>query len=476
MGHKNSNLLIAQHASGRMIDIADAQNGLNCNCTCLCCGDRLVAKQGKIKDWHFAHESGAVCAGGLESALHKAAKQIIQEEQSLYVDVHDPIAAIQPRIYDLLYSTNIYLNGVGSSKSHASLFYKFASKELVDKVMQTKSACSISNLTLTNVFTEVKARNSNLIPDITCTLDNKTFYIEIVVTHECDESKLEQLKQLKVPTIEINISELRRINFSMNDVRNALVTNVFLSGARISRQWIVKPRYIQEAEFYAKQFIEVATNKIDEIAKARAKQEAEEAERITKIKAFNTTFVVTKSNYGVRIWIPKVASEIFNEINSFLIEAGAKRRENDWFLRGDDAREVATALINTKDDERLVRVARLEAEKCAAIAIEQKAARAAEIARQDEMRALARKKADELAEKKRQEWLAQEEQEAINLQNELNDAESRREKKKIADAERVQFTEEVCEKYKNTVDHRWRLKQINDELEAKGYPKLSNVY
>lgn len=465
---KNYHPLIARHASGRMIDIAEAQNGLNCNCNCLSCGDRLVAKQGKIKNWHFAHESGAVCAGGLESALHKAAKQIIQDEQLLYVDAHDPIIAIQPSFYDLLYSTNIYLNGIGRNKSDASLYNKFAPKELVDRVLQTKFICSISQLKLTNVVSEVKARNSNIVPDITCTLDNKTFYIEIVVTHECDEAKIEQLKNLKIPTIQIDISKLRRINFNMNDVRDALVTKGNLPGFNVSREWIVKPKYIAEAEFYAKQFIKMATHKIEEIAEARSKKEAEEAERVTKIKAFNTTFVITKTNNGVRIWVPKIDDSIFNEIKTFLVEAEAKRRKDDWLLIGNNAREIVIDLIKAKDNKRLLRTAKS--------VTDERAERVAEIARQDAMREMARKKSDEQAAIRREEWLAQrkadQEQQKINFQNELIEDQLRHERRKIAEAERIQFTREVCAKYINTVDHRWRLKQINDELEANGYPKL----
>lgn len=41
-------LTIAKHSSGKLIAIRDAANGLTCDCICLCCGDRLIARQGEI--------------------------------------------------------------------------------------------------------------------------------------------------------------------------------------------------------------------------------------------------------------------------------------------------------------------------------------------------------------------------------------------------------------------------------------------
>jgi hypothetical protein len=69
--------------SGRQIWIADAANGSACNLVCPHCREPLIAKQGRMIDWHFAHSSGTECARALETALHKMAKQIFAETRAL---------------------------------------------------------------------------------------------------------------------------------------------------------------------------------------------------------------------------------------------------------------------------------------------------------------------------------------------------------------------------------------------------------
>lgn len=57
--------------------IRDVKNGTDCNCICPLCKEPLLAKQGAIKDWHFAHISKVECIGSEETALHMRAKEIL---------------------------------------------------------------------------------------------------------------------------------------------------------------------------------------------------------------------------------------------------------------------------------------------------------------------------------------------------------------------------------------------------------------
>ncbi|WP_391528021.1 hypothetical protein [Photorhabdus akhurstii] len=41
--------------TGRLLHIDDAARGKKCNCVCPGCGDQMIAKQGKVKEHHFAH-------------------------------------------------------------------------------------------------------------------------------------------------------------------------------------------------------------------------------------------------------------------------------------------------------------------------------------------------------------------------------------------------------------------------------------
>ncbi|MDN3637571.1 competence protein CoiA family protein [Simiduia curdlanivorans] len=42
-------------ATGKRVDVADVANGADCGCVCQSCEIDVVAKQGDLKAWHFAH-------------------------------------------------------------------------------------------------------------------------------------------------------------------------------------------------------------------------------------------------------------------------------------------------------------------------------------------------------------------------------------------------------------------------------------
>ncbi|WJE05700.1 competence protein CoiA family protein [Vibrio parahaemolyticus] len=60
---------------GKYKHIRSVDNGLKCHCVCPECKTPLVANQGNVKRWHFAHASNSSCKG--ESVIHRLAKQVI---------------------------------------------------------------------------------------------------------------------------------------------------------------------------------------------------------------------------------------------------------------------------------------------------------------------------------------------------------------------------------------------------------------
>ena len=61
---------------GRIVSVDEVERGQACGCTCPCCKRPLIARQGDVRGWHFAHATGADCDGGAESALEPIAKPI----------------------------------------------------------------------------------------------------------------------------------------------------------------------------------------------------------------------------------------------------------------------------------------------------------------------------------------------------------------------------------------------------------------
>jgi hypothetical protein len=61
----------------QVIHISEAEKGLKCGCWCLECDGILEAVKGDLRDHHFRHADNRKCSGGLETAIHLLAKQII---------------------------------------------------------------------------------------------------------------------------------------------------------------------------------------------------------------------------------------------------------------------------------------------------------------------------------------------------------------------------------------------------------------
>lgn len=75
-------LTYALDAEGKLIHVDSVSTGLACKCFCPHCKSELVAKNGgNRKVHHFAHTNGSDCVGAIESALHKMAKDILQEHK-----------------------------------------------------------------------------------------------------------------------------------------------------------------------------------------------------------------------------------------------------------------------------------------------------------------------------------------------------------------------------------------------------------
>ena len=73
---------------GRFVFVSEVPRGLACQCRCVVCNEPLIARQGAVREHHFAHASGREpCEVSHESLLHRYAKQVIQEAGGLAVPV-----------------------------------------------------------------------------------------------------------------------------------------------------------------------------------------------------------------------------------------------------------------------------------------------------------------------------------------------------------------------------------------------------
>lgn len=170
-----------------LVHVDSVPNGLDCNCTCPRCGEKMIAKQGKINEHHFAHSSGSECEGYYETVMHILAKEIIAEEKCVMLPEYKDI-------YNDFIEIDNYTN-----------YFKLDSK-----ILKFESV-------------EIEQRNdlNDLQPDIVgITGDGLRLWIEIAVTHKCDDNKIQKIKNNNINCIEIQIPENI---YSKDDLKNFLV-------------------------------------------------------------------------------------------------------------------------------------------------------------------------------------------------------------------------------------------------------------
>ena len=146
-----------------LVHVDQVDNGLDCNCTCPSCGEKLVARnRGKIKEHHFAHYFGADCDKGYETSLHLLAKNILAKEKRILLPKHEILGftIVEEKLYQ-------------------------CSDVLLEK------------------------RMSSIIPDVYIkTADDERILIEIKVTHGIDEEKTKKIEQFDISTLEIDLSKV----------------------------------------------------------------------------------------------------------------------------------------------------------------------------------------------------------------------------------------------------------------------------
>jgi hypothetical protein len=154
---------------GRLVPVTDVARGLACDCRCPHCQRRLVAKQGDIVRWHFAHEADVGCLGAFETMTHRLAKQIIADAGRI-------------KLPDLVAN----YRGCG-----------YRVMERADEVL------------LRDV--RIEAWQQGFRPDIVATRvdDGTDLAIEVYVSHACDAEKIARIREREMPAIEIDLSGYR---------------------------------------------------------------------------------------------------------------------------------------------------------------------------------------------------------------------------------------------------------------------------
>lgn len=187
-------------ADGVMRHISEVKQGKACDCICpsIKCSSPLIANQGSKKAHYFSHKAHAGCSG--ESALHLAAKQILEESAS------ENLHLILPEI-----------RGVYSSKDIAG--------EVVEHTL-----VKVSSFQMMKAKQEVKLNNDLIADVVSHSTKNEALAVEIFVTNKKDEVGERKYSNIDVDAIEIDLSVL-----PWNVDRNELKVFVLKEA---SRRWL----------------------------------------------------------------------------------------------------------------------------------------------------------------------------------------------------------------------------------------------
>jgi hypothetical protein len=180
----------------RLVPVEEVPRGLACNCRCPQCDRRLVAKQGEIVRWHFAHEAeGIVCAGAFETMVHWLAKQIIADANAIKIP---PLTG--------------YFQGTAR------------------RVVEPTREIAIANVQLEARVTK------NIRPDILVRCEDDTaLAIEILVAHQVGADKIDRLRERQLATMEIDLSGFRAGLLSARIFAEAVLHSP-------GRKWLWHPR------------------------------------------------------------------------------------------------------------------------------------------------------------------------------------------------------------------------------------------
>jgi len=173
--------------TGCIVYISEVPRGLACQCRCVACGEPLIARQGAVREHHFAHASGREpCDVSHESLLHRYAKQVIQEAGALLVPVDDTVQK--------------HLGFTGATPPSAKL-----------ELLRVEVECSVQELR----------------PDLlayTCT--GLQVAIEVAYSSFCDPHKVQCFAQLGLPALEIDLRAFSPESFEPVAVRAAVLDDI----------------------------------------------------------------------------------------------------------------------------------------------------------------------------------------------------------------------------------------------------------
>lgn len=181
----------------KLVSVSEVPRGRACECKCpnRVCGAPLEAVKGQQRQHYFRHYNRPECPGGVETAIHLKAKQLLIEKKQIKL----PAYVIDQTRCD--------------SKGMVHTF----SKKFVEEGLE---------VSFDTVEAEIQIQDIR--PDILAMLKDRKLIIEIFYSNKVSEEKMEKIKSLGISAIEIDLSRIKQEDvlnsevfwLYMNDIAN----------------------------------------------------------------------------------------------------------------------------------------------------------------------------------------------------------------------------------------------------------------
>ncbi|WP_421172400.1 competence protein CoiA family protein [Aeromonas sp. 601115] len=188
---------------GNLTHVSQVPSGLACGCLCPGCGASLVAKKGKKKLHHFAHAKDADCGSGVETALHLAAKEILEIRRVIF------LPAVEVKVPGRSYSR-------------------------VLDILAPEKEYSLEQVVL-------ERRIDSIVPDVIAHIRGRAIAIEIKVSHAVDDNKATIFRGLGLSVIEIDLSKAPR-TFTLEELEPLVI------GPGKHKSWVFNAAALRKCE------------------------------------------------------------------------------------------------------------------------------------------------------------------------------------------------------------------------------------
>lgn len=157
-------LVFARNKQGKLVSISDVPNGKLCQCTCPGCDDELVARnRGKIKAHSFAHTSKPEERACLMTALHRFIQEYFAAQEQITLP-------------------SVKCKYMGKTKERPPKLIKILQGSVESPLDKYKM-------------------------DVELETSVGTIFIEVKVTADCSDEKVNFIKSNKVSTLEVDLSQ-----------------------------------------------------------------------------------------------------------------------------------------------------------------------------------------------------------------------------------------------------------------------------